>query len=102
MLISILILQCFIMLLIFMLFGTLSAYKNITPNSNNDLEIYKRGLQQNWILVNICLYKMWNEMEIIDFESLHKKLQEHLEFFSQNPQELEKWQMDLQKYLQNK
>jgi hypothetical protein len=67
--------------------------------TGRELEIYRQGLQQGWMHVNISLYKMWTELDILDFESIQSKLQQTLEFLAKDPSELNKWAEKFKEYL---
>jgi hypothetical protein len=104
MLTAIFILQCVLVLLFF------SNNKNSKSTTNNDLQInqqgnpnsidiFRQGLQQSWMHVNVSLYKMWNELEILDFQSLQTKLQQTLESLTKDPAEMTKWAEKFKEYL---
>lgn len=67
--------------------------------TSRDLNIFRQGLQQGWMHVNISLYKMYTELEILDFESLQIKLQQTLEALATNPEELNEWSAKFKEYL---
>lgn len=101
MLTAIFILQCVLVLLFF------SSNKNSKTNNDlqinqgnpNNIDIFRQGLQQSWMHVNVSLYKMWDEQEILDFQSLQTKLQQTLESLTKDPAEMTKWAEKFKEYL---
>lgn len=75
--------------------------ENLQTGQGNprEVEIYRQGLQQSWMHVNISLYKMWTELEILDFESIQSKLQQTLESLAKDPNEMNKWAEKFKEYL---
>jgi len=67
--------------------------------SPRDLDIFRQGLQQGWTHVNIALYKMYTELEILDFDSLQSKLQQTIDALATNSEELNKWSVKFREYL---
>lgn len=106
-----------IVLLSFILFLVIGIFVGIYSKENQDskkkseakdidfndvareLDIFKQGLHQNWMIVNISLYKMWMELDILDYDSLQLKLQKTLEQLSNNNVELQNWSKKFQEYL---
>jgi len=64
-----------------------------------DLDIFRQGIQQGWMHVNISLFKMYAEFDFLDFDSLQSKLQQTLEDLATNPEELNKWSVKFKEYL---
>jgi len=104
MLTAILILQCLIIIILFALYGQNSTYLQKTFSNNNntkELEIFRSGLKQTWMYVNVSLFKMWNELDILDYDSLQSKLQQTLDDLSQNPKKMEEWSQKFNEYMKN-
>jgi len=107
--ITLLILQCLIILLIFAVYDKVSQRSNEeVPNSEKlmfgqantrDMEIFRQGLQQSWMHVNISLFKMWKDLDILDYESIQTKLQQTLEALTKNPTEMNEWAEKFKVYL---
>ena len=104
---AILILLCLLVLLIFAVYDKVcNRNEPFKPESlqngqstSKELNIFRHGLQQGWMHVNISLYKMYTELDILDFESLQSKLQQTLESLASDPEELNKWQTKFKEYL---
>jgi hypothetical protein len=81
----------------------LSKISNQAPAQNN---IYNeqiaitKGIQQSWQTINIALFKMYREMDILDFDSIQQKLTSTINQLATNPNEMNKWQKELNEYLQ--
>lgn len=108
MMIGIFIVQCLILLILFILYGSVenNNYKNSDNDPKNindkrDLEIFKSGLQQTWTYVNVSLYKMYRELDILDFDSIQNKLQQTLDELTTDPEKMEKWVKKLNDYVKN-
>jgi len=104
---AIFILLCLAVLLMFAIYDKVCKKEEPTKPENlqagqgnpKELEIFRQGLQQGWIHVSISLYKMWNELEILDFDTLQSKLQQTLELLAKDPNELNKWAEKFKEYL---
>lgn len=102
---AILIILCLIILLLFAIYDKVCKvpYKSedfqTSQGTPKDLDIFRQGLQQGWMHVNVSLYKMWTELEILDFDSLQSKLQQTLESLATNPDELNEWSLKFKEYL---
>lgn len=98
-------LLCLIIVLLFSIYGKISKdapkKEELVAGiaSPKELDIYRQGIQQGWMHVNVSLYKMWNELDILDFENIQSKLQQTLEILASNPDELMKWHKKLNEYL---
>jgi hypothetical protein len=113
--ITVIILQCLLVILLFLIYSKIHNLENNSINNFNfeetlgneenvisdesKIQIYKDGIQQNWIFVNICLFKMWNELDILDFESLQNKLRKNLEELSLNKEEMDLWAQKFNDYI---
>ena len=103
MLTAIFIMQCVI--LIFLLIIALQFNKNHNKNEEppqRELTIFKEGLQRTWTIVSISLYKMWNDLDILDFDSLQEKLQKTLNELTSDQTKLEEWSHKLNEYMKDK
>lgn len=104
---AIFILLCLLVFLMFAIYDKICKKEEPVKTENlqtgqgnqRELEIYRQGLQQSWMHVNISLYKMWTEMEILDFDSLQSKLQQTLETLASNPNEMNKWAEKFKEYM---
>lgn len=106
----IIILLCLIILILFTVYDKVSTkvsnvkkedLQNAGFSNQKELEIFRQGLHQGWMHVNISLYKMWSEMDILDFDSIQNKLQQTLENLANNPNELNKWYEKFKEYLKD-
>jgi len=107
MLTAILIIQC--LLLIFMLVigievAKKSEKKDAPPGSipKEMLTTFKEASQQTWMAITISLYKMWQELDILDFDSLQSQLQKTLNELTANPQDFEEWSQKFNEYMKEK
>jgi len=98
---AIFILQCVLVLLLFSANNLKSKNNDLQINQENphNIDIFRQGLQQSWMHVNVSLYKMWDEQEILDFQSLQTKLQQTLESLTKDPAEMTKWAEKFKEYL---
>jgi len=93
MLIAIIIIQCTMLLVLFGIYGNISKkqeYKESTSNIDS-LERYNAGVQQSWIAINISLFKMYNDMDILDYDSLQVKLKNTVEQLCKDPDQMKEW-----------
>ena len=104
---AILIILCLSILLMFAIYDKVCKLEEPTKPESlqtgqgtpRDLNIFRQGLQQGWMHVNISLYKMYTELEILDFDSLQSKLQQTIESLSTNSDEMNKWSIKFREYL---
>jgi len=104
---AMLIILCLSILLLFAIYDKVCKREEpIKPESlqtgqgtARDLDVFRQGLQHGWMHVNVSLYKMYTELEILDFDSLQSKLQQTLEGLATNPEELNKWSLKFKEYL---
>lgn len=108
MMIAIFIVQCLILLIMFAMYGAVkerNSKKSVNaPNdieNGRDIEIFRSGLQQTWTYVNVSLYKMYRELDILDFDSIQNKLQQTLDDLVKSPEEMEKWAKKFNDYVKN-
>jgi hypothetical protein len=99
-------LLCLIIYLLFGIYDKLSKKEDFKVESlqsgqanPRDINIFRQGLQQSWMHVNISLYKMWNDLDILDFDSIQTKLQQTLESLSKDQEEMNKWAEKFKEYL---
>ena len=95
-------LQCLILGLIYFIQEKLNKNnKQIEAplKKEQELEFFRHGARQNWFAVNICLYKMWDEMDILDYDVLTQKLQQNLEEMINNPDRLKEWSDKFNEYV---
>ncbi|MFW6173248.1 MAG: hypothetical protein ACOC5T_05835 [Elusimicrobiota bacterium] len=105
MILAILILQCVMILFLFII-GLEIVRKNYLQDNQkdlpNNLEDFKKGSNETWIAVVISLYKMWNDLDILDFDSLQGKLHETISNLTKDPREFEKWSHKFNNYMKDK
>jgi len=107
--ITTIILLCLIIVLLFSIYGKIVSKEEKSfikkeelvegIASPKELDIYRQGLQQGWMHVNVSLYKMWTELDILDFDSIQNKLQQTLEKLASDPKELMIWSEKFKEYL---
>ena len=97
---ALIMIQCLIVLLLFLIYDRVNKNNKEQPSHpHQELDVFRQGARQNWITVNVCLYKMWTELEILDYDSLQGKLQETIQELTDNPQKLEEWGKKFNKYI---
>jgi len=99
-------LLCLIIYLLFGVYDKLSKKEDFKVESlqtgqanQRDVEIFRQGLQQSWMQINIALYKMGNDLDILDYESLQIKLQQTLESLTKDQEEMNRWAEKFNEYL---
>lgn len=88
---AIIILLCLVIFIQFAIYDKVNIKQKEQDTQSNDLEIFRQGARQNWITINVCLFKMWNELDILDFESIQNKLQETIQELTNDPKKLDEW-----------
>lgn len=77
----------------------------IIQNQDNDkkelIHEFQIGSKHTWALVNIALYKMYTELEILDYDSLQIKLAKTIDDLSTNQTKLSEWRNKLDEYVQD-
>lgn len=102
---AIFIILCVILILMFAIYDKICEKNNTNVSSDESLlvqkemDAFQKGLQQGWMHVNISLYKMWNELDILDFDSIQSKLQQTIENLANDPKEMKKWAERFKEYL---
>ena len=99
--IALLIIQSLILLLINNLANSKESSKNNKDEEKNFKNGINQGINQTCFTVQISLFKMWQEMDIIDFDSLYLKLLENLDKLTKNSNEFEKWNEKFIEYVKN-
>jgi hypothetical protein len=102
---AILTLLCVIIILLFLINDNILKIKNsnnnVSNNNEKELELFRQGARQNWITVNVCLYKMYTELEILDYDSLQNRLRQNIEELTANPKILDEWGKKYNDYLKD-
>jgi ABC-type transport system involved in multi-copper enzyme maturation permease subunit len=104
------ILGILILILILMaLFYIAFKLDNSTSTSNSDPNVplhetkeFQLGLNHAFSLIQICLYKMWSDQDILDFDSINKDIQNNLINITKDPNDFNLWQNKYVEYLKNK
>jgi len=105
--IAILIFLAVIMLALFNLIDRVARLDNgkkqevVQPQSSQMMH-FKNGGMHTWMMVNIALYKMYSELEILDYDSLQDKLTKTLEELSANENILAEWSQKFHAYVHTK
>jgi len=105
MLTAVFIMQCVILLAILIVSGFFAIQKKQETQNIPDpreLNIFKEGLQRTWTIVSISLYKMWSELDILDFDSLQEKLQSTLNDLTSDQKLLAEWSKKFNEYMVEK
>jgi hypothetical protein len=82
------------------------SYSNKNQNNPSEQQIslgkvegFKTGSLQTWNIINVSLFKMWNEMDILDYDSLLIKLKENVQALYTQPGQFEEWSKKYNSYL---
>jgi len=71
------------------------------PNSHHEIQNFKNGGVHTWVMVNVALFKMYNDLEILDYDSLQNRLVQTLEELSANGELLSEWNVKFNEYVQS-
>ena len=63
---------------------------------------FKRGIDHSWMMVQIAMFKMQDDKDILDSDSILSCLSRNLEFLSTHPGDLKKWNVQYIEYLKKK
>lgn len=63
---------------------------------------FLNGFNNAWICVQVCLYKLYKENELLDFDSLFIAISSEFELMSKNRDELRKWNIEYLEYMNAK
>ena len=77
-------------------------YTNNKQINPHDTPLFKAGAGQAFTLVQIVLYKMWNENEILDFDNMNIDIQKHIMDLTTSPADLQKWNTKFLEYMKQK
>lgn len=110
MLTAIFIMQCLLLLIGFLVYwkkeephGNPNINLNTNPNtvSDRDIHIFRSGLQQQWMLITIALYKMYVDLDILDFDNMQTVLQKTIDELSADQSKMKEWAEKFQSYASN-
>jgi len=83
-------------------------YRDKNKNNDNsnkkpiqETEEFKAGLNYGFSLVQISLYKMWSEQDILDFDSINNNVKNNILTLSKSPEDFNKWQSQFVEYIKN-
>lgn len=106
---AIFIMQCLVIIFLFVLsliivFALYSESENSPKKADpqKEVAIFKDGVQHSWAAINISLYKMWNQLDILDFDNLQEKLQITINELTTNPVLMEEWNKKFTEYLKER
>lgn len=71
----------------------------IQDNSNSN---FKAGINYAFSLIQVCLYKMWYENSILDFDSINNEINNNLTIITQNQEIFNTWLEKFNEYIKNK
>jgi hypothetical protein len=78
---------------------------NLNQNKNDDVNVeqsmgdFKKGAEHAWFIMQLSLFKMYFENDILDFESIKETLSKQVEVFTFNPSEFNSWRDKFSEYL---
>lgn len=67
-----------------------------------DTPEFSAGMNHAFYLVQMCLFKMWDSNDILDFESINDNIKENLESITGNKQMFAKWFNKFNEYIKSK
>lgn len=73
---------------------------NTTVIKNQEInQDFKIGTNYAWIMFQIAMFKMYKEDELLDYDSLYKKIRKNVEFLSDNIELLKLWNEEYIEYI---
>jgi hypothetical protein len=102
------IISVFILILILLIVNSIyiKIGSNIDTKDNkppiNETKEFAAGMNHGFSLVLIALYKMWEEQNILDFDSLNEDLKTNVFTITSSPDKFLTWQNKLTEYIKNK
>ena len=99
-----------ILLLVLLTVNTVSVKMDyISKNNVNKTALqisespeFQAGLNHGFSLIQICLFKMWEDQEILDFDSISDEIKQTLNNVTQDKESFMKWQDKYVEYLKKK
>lgn len=75
-------------------------------NNNSNLpkitQDFKNGINYAWSVMQVCLYKMYKENDILDFDNIFQDILKNINTLSNNNDEMKKWNIEYIKYIEEK
>jgi hypothetical protein len=76
---------------------------NLTTNFDiTQTNEFKHGINHGFSLVQIVLYKMWKESEILDFDNMNDTVKNNILEITQDKTKLMKWNEEYMSYIKSK
>jgi hypothetical protein len=63
---------------------------------------FRNGISYAWSVMQVCLFKMYKQNDILDFDNLFTDVMENVQELSNNSEEMKKWNDDYIKYRDEK
>jgi hypothetical protein len=67
--------------------------------NQKEMQKFGEGVNHVWRIVQLCIFKMYKENSIIDFEGYLEPLSKEVDFLLKNPGEFQKWDTEFNKYV---
>ena len=101
------ILVIFILLLILLVTHAISIKMNYLNNDEEQIQTqntpeFQAGVNHAFSLIQISLYKMWSEQELLDFDSINDNIKNNILTITKNQENFKTWHNKYIEHLQNK
>jgi hypothetical protein len=63
---------------------------------------FKEGTNYALTIIRICVFKMWQDQEILDFDNIDESIKANLTEITSNPEKLKEWNQKYSEYLNSK
>lgn len=77
-------------------------YEEENLDNKHDNPEFKAGVNHGFSLIQICLYKMYSDLSILDFDSLNDDIKANLLDLTKSPENFQNWQNKYINYLKSK
>ena len=73
--------------------------KDKEETNQKEMQKFGEGVNHVWRIVQLCIFKMYKEDSIIDFEGYLEPLTKEVDFLLKNPGEFQKWDTEYNKFV---
>lgn len=103
------VINIFVMILILLAINAIGVGLKIhkmsgtNPNQNvSETQEFRAGMNHAFHLVQMCLYKMWNTNDILDFDNINESIKENLLTITNSKENFKIWFNKYNEYLKSK